>query len=203
MTFLLATRNRKKAAEFKRLLKGFPVRFLTLDLFPELPPVKEDGASFKANAIKKAVEPSRRTILPVLAEDSGLEVKELGGRPGVRSARFAGAAQDDHANVAKLLRSMKKVPNSRRQARFVCCMALAAGGRLIRTFQGTCSGSIARQPAGRTGFGYDPVFIPWGHAKTMAQLGPRLKDRLSHRSRAAMKLKQILEDVLEVEDLLV
>ena len=143
--------------------------------------------------MKKAVETSRRTILPVLAEDSGLEVRALGGRPGVRSARFAGAAQSDHANIEKLLGSMKKIPKSQRQARFICCLALAVGGRVIRTFQEICPGSIALGAAGRSGFGYDPVFIPRGYAKTTAQLGPRLKDTLSHRSKAAMKFKAWLK----------
>ena len=207
LTLLLATRNRKKAQELRRLLEDLPVHLPTLEEFPDIPPVEEDGATFRANAIKKAVETSRHTILPVLAEDSGLEVRALGGRPGVRSARFAGASQDDHANVAKLLRSMKKIPKSQRQARFICCMTLAAGGRAIRTFQGIGPGSIALRAAGRSGFGYDPVFIPRGYAKAIAQLGPRLKDTLSHRSKAAMKfktwLKQALKNVLEVEKLLV
>lgn len=192
-TLLLATRNRRKAREIERLLKEFPIRLVTLDRFPEIPPVKEDQATFRANAVKKAVTTSRHTILPVLAEDSGLEVRALGGKPGLFSARFAGPAQDDRANNAKLLRMLRNFPPSRRGARFVCWMALAIGGRLVRTFRGACSGSIALQPAGRTGFGYDPVFIPHGHRRTMAQLGPRLKDRLSHRSRAAEQFSRWLK----------
>jgi XTP/dITP diphosphohydrolase len=117
----------------------------------------------------------------------------LGGRPGVYSASFAGPAQKPQANNAKLLKMLNMIPASRRQARFVCCMALGMGGRLIRTFQGNCPGSIALQPAGRTGFGYDPVFVPRGYAKTMAQLGPKAKDRLSHRSRAARRFRRWLK----------
>ena len=173
-------------------MKGTPVRFLTPDLFPDIPPVREDGSTFRANALKKAVQTSRRTILPVLAEDSGLEVRALGGRPGVHSARFAGKAQEDQANVRKLLRVMKKVPASRRQARFICWMALAIAGRPIKTFQAHCAGSISFSPAGRTGFGYDPVFVPRRFNRTMAQLGPRTKDSLSHRARAARQLKEWL-----------
>lgn len=201
LTVLLATRNRHKVRELRRLLKGIPIRFLTLDRFLDFSPVRENGATFRENAVKKAMGSSRRTILPVLAEDSGLEVRALNGRPGVRSARFAlrqaqgerTQNQIDQTNVAKLLRVMARVPTHRRQARFVCVMAFAIGGKLLRAFEGNCSGSISFQPAGRTGFGYDPVFIPRGHRKTMAQLGARVKDGLSHRRRAAEKLKKYLE----------
>jgi len=170
-------------------LRNTPLRTLTLDQFPEIPPVTEDGATFRENAIKKAIVTSRYTILPVLGEDSGLEVKALGGRPGVRSARFAGSAQDDQANNAKLLRAMARLRPPRRQARFISWMALAAGGKLLRTFQGSCAGSIALGSAGRAGFGYDPLFIPRGHRRTMAQLGFKVKQRVSHRSKAAARLK--------------
>ncbi|MBI3318657.1 MAG: RdgB/HAM1 family non-canonical purine NTP pyrophosphatase [Candidatus Omnitrophica bacterium] len=192
VTLLLASRNRHKARELRRLLKGLPVRFLTLDQFPDIPPVEEDGATFRANAVKKGLQVSRRTILPVLAEDSGLEVRALGGRPGVRSARFVGERASDQANVAKLLKVMAPVPESRRQARFVCVMALSVGGKLIRTFEGECPGSIASAAAGRTGFGYDPVFIPRGRLETMAQLGAAVKDAVSHRAKAAAQLKNWL-----------
>lgn len=199
-TFLLATRNAKKARELRRLLRGAGLRVITLEQFPTIPPVREDRPTLRANAVKKAVETSRRTDLPVLADDSGLEVRALGGGPGVRSARLAGPAprpalsraegrgsgqtQDDRANIAKLLRLLRRVPASRRRARFVCVLALARRGRLLRTFEGVCSGVVAREPAGRTGFGYDPIFIPRGHRRTLAQLGPAVKDRLSHRTRA-------------------
>ena len=196
ITLLLATRNLHKVRELRRLLRGLPVRFITLDLFPGIPPVKENGATFRVNAIKKAVATSRRTILPVLAEDSGLEVRALNGLPGVRSARFAGPAQNDSANLSKLLRQMSGMPPARRQARFVCVMALAVGGRLIRTFEGNCPGSIALQAAGRGGFGYDPVFFPRGCRKTTAQLSAGEKDRFSHRGKAAGKLKGWLRKFL-------
>lgn len=190
VTFLFATRNRHKVKELRRLLKGISVRLLFLDQFPGLRSVKENGATFRANAVKKAVQTSRFTILPVLAEDSGLEVRALQGAPGVRSARFAGRARNSSANVAMLLRSLAKVPKSRRQARFVCSLALAVGGKGVRTFEGTCPGSISFAAAGRTGFGYDPVFIPRGFHHTLAQLGPRVKDGLSHRSKAAVKFRR-------------
>ena len=177
------------------MLKGLPLRLVTLDRFPEIPPVRETGSTFRANAVRKAVQTSRHIPLPVLAEDSGLEVDALGGRPGVRSARFAGPAQDDRANLDKLMRLMKPVPGNRRQARFVCVMAVAAGGRLVRTFEGSCRGTIAVAPAGRRGFGYDPAFIPLGYRKTSAQLSGREKDRISHRGRAVLQLKGWLRKV--------
>ncbi len=193
ITLLLATRNPHKVRELRRLFRGFPIRCITLDCFPGIPPVKENGATFRANAIQKAVATSRHTILPVLAEDSGLEVRALNGRPGVRSARFAGPAQNDSENLSKLLREMSGIPAARRQARFLCVMALAIGGRLVRTFQGDCPGSIALRAAGRGGFGYDPLFIPRGRRKTTAQLGSAEKDRLSHRGKAAGRLRQWLK----------
>jgi len=179
----------------RRLLKGLPVRLITLDRFPGIPPVREDGSTFRANAVKKAMQTSRRVPLPVLAEDSGLEVRALKGRPGVHSARFAGPNQNDKANVAKLLRGMARVPASRRQSRFVCVMAVAVNGKLVRTFRGICHGAIGFKPAGRGGFGYDPVFIPSGFRKTTAQLGGREKDALSHRGQAARALTGWLRKV--------
>lgn len=189
-TLLLATRNRHKVKEFRRIFRGSGVRFVALDRFPDISGVDEDGATFEANALKKAVQTSRHTLLPVLAEDSGLEVRALGGRPGVCSARFAGAAQSDSANNAKLIRAMAGVPASRRQARYVCVMALAVGGKPARTFRGSCPGFIAKVPAGRRGFGYDPLFIPRGAQKTAAQLPAGEKDRWSHRAAAARRLKE-------------
>lgn len=198
LTVLLATRNRHKVRELRLLLKGSPLRFIPAGVFGDLPSVRESGSTFRANAVQKAVQTSRRTPLPVLAEDSGLKVKALGGRPGVRSARYAGPAQDGRANVEKLLRELRAVPVSRRQARFVCVMAFAVRGRLIRTFEGACGGSLALRPAGRTGFGYDPVFIPHGHHKTMSQLGARVKNGLSHRRQAALRFGAWLKKDLSI-----
>ena len=124
----------------------------------------------------------------MIAEDSGLEVRVLAGRPGIRSARYAGSAQDDRANLTKLLRVLKGVPASRRQARFVCVTSVAAGGKLLRVFRGVCRGSIAFEEKGRDGFGYDPIFIPAGSRKSAAQLSAARKDRISHRGQAARAL---------------
>lgn len=193
LTLLLATRNPKKGRELRRLLRGLPIRIMTLDPFPDISAVKEDAPTFEGNAVKKAVVVSGHTILPVLADDSGLMVRALGGLPGVRSARFAGAGQNDRKNMKKLLNLMKDVPASRRSARFVCVLALAVGGRLVKTFRGTCSGSIAFAMAGRHGFGYDPLFIPQVSSKTFAQWGPKAKDAISHRTRAIQKFQKWLK----------
>ena len=200
LTLLLATRNRHKARELRRMFSKTGMRLIGLDRFPGIPSAREDGATFRANAVKKALAVSRRSPLPVLAEDSGLEVFALRGEPGVRSARYAlrqaqgerTQSQMDQANNRKLLRLLKRVPPARRKGRFVCVMALAIGGKLIRTFSGACAGSIALEPAGRGGFGYDPVFIPRGRRRTMAQLAPKAKDALSHRGAAAGRLRRWL-----------
>ena len=125
-------------------------------------------------------------------------MRALGGRPGIHSARFAGPAQDDRANLDKLLRRMKKVPASRRQARFVCVMAVAACGKPVRFFKGECRGSVALEEKGKGGFGYDPVFIPAGSRKSTAQLSAAQKDRVSHRGRAARAFGEWLRKDLGV-----
>ncbi len=196
-TFLLATRNRHKVREFRRIFKKLPVRFVTVDAVPKLPPVRETGKTFRANAVKKAVQSSRHTNLPVIAEDSGLEVKALGGRPGVKSARFAGAAQNDQANLDKLIRLMRRVPFSKRQARFVCAIAVARSGKLLKTVEEICDGSLSFAAMGETGFGYDPIFVPEGYSKTNAQLGARVKDSISHRARALRRLAPFIKGFRE------
>jgi XTP/dITP diphosphohydrolase len=125
----------------------------------------------------------------VLADDSGLEVRALGGRPGVRSARFSGKGANDRKNIRKLLRLMKKVPVKKRGARFVCNIAIAKEGRVLSVVEGRCSGKIGFKPRGKFGFGYDPVFISPKHNKTFAELSPRIKNRVSHRARALKKAK--------------
>ena len=192
LTLLLATRNRHKVRELKRLLR-VPVRLLAIDRFAGIRTAREDGSTFRANAAKKAIAVSRQVPLLVLAEDSGIEVAALGNRPGVRSARFAGESQSDDANNRKMLRSLAAVPARKRTARYVCCMALAADGKVIRFFEGTCSGRVAIAPLGKSGFGYDPLFVPSGYKRTMAQLGSRVKQRISHRAKAAAKFERWLK----------
>lgn len=194
---VIATTNSKKKKELAALLKkGLRLRILTLSDFKDAPGIKEDRPTFRGNAVKKAVIISRFTGRPTLADDSGLQVKALKGAPGVRSARFAGPAQDDAANIRKLLRLLKKVPEARRQARFVCFAALADKGRLLKTTSGTVEGRISLKPKGKRGFGYDPVFYYPPLKKNFAQIAPSVKNRVSHRHKALAKIRKILREAL-------
>lgn len=191
---LLATRNAKKLSELRRYLQGIRARLVTLAAYPRVPPVREDGATFEHNAIKKAMGPSRRVPALVVAEDSGLVVPALGGAPGVRSSRFSRSRSRDRdaANNAKLLRMMRGIPPARRGARFVCVVAIAHRGRLLGIARGVCRGRIAEHPRGASGFGYDPLFMPHGSRRTFAELGPRVKDALSHRARALARARPLI-----------
>ena len=188
MNIALATRNRKKTEELTRLFAGLGVRFLPLDEFPGCPEVVEDGKTFRANALKKAVAVARFTGCPAVADDSGLEVEALGGAPGIFSARYAGADADDRKNLHKLLKELSKFPGRSRSARFVCCIAIALPDGHYRTFTGVAKGTIGHKPKGENGFGYDPVFYPEGWSMTFAQMSADEKDSLSHRGQAMKKL---------------
>lgn len=196
-TLVMATKNAGKVRELAELLRDLGVRLLSLTDFPALPEIPEEGATFADNARAKAQAVARLTGLPALADDSGLEVAALGGRPGVFSARYAqdrtrGRTPTDEDNWRKLLDELREVPPAERQARFVCEIALAwPDGRLVTT-RGELSGTIALEPRGTQGFGYDPVFWLPAHQATVAQLDPGVKNRLSHRGQALQKLKEIL-----------
>jgi|UniRef100_A0A7V6A348 XTP/dITP diphosphohydrolase len=199
LTLVMATRNRGKVRELAELLRDLDVRLLSLADFPEIGEIPEEGATFAENAAAKARTVSRLTGLPALADDSGLEVEALGGRPGVLSARYA---QDrtgerppkDADNWQKLLDELKDVPNNQRQARFVCEIALSfPDGRLITT-RGELAGVIATAPRGTWGFGYDPVFYLPEYQAMVAELDLATKNRISHRGEALQKLKKILAE---------
>lgn len=192
LDLVIATRNEKKRREIEGLLKGLGAKVRSLSDFPGTPEVKEGSESFKENAAIKAIEVAKFTGKMALADDSGLEVEVLCGEPGVHSARFAGEEQDDRANIEKLLRLMEGVPMERRKARFRCCIAIAKPEGLVKVVEGTCRGLISLQPRGSYGFGYDPVFIIPEHNQTFAELGPEIKNRISHRARALKKAKKIL-----------
>jgi XTP/dITP diphosphohydrolase len=194
MEIVLATRNRKKIEEIRRITAGLPVTILSLDDFPGCPETVEDQDTFEGNAVKKAAEVCRFTGRPALADDSGLEVDALGGAPGVYSARYAGGigGGNDVRNYEKLLAGIEKVPDELRGARFVCVMALAFPDGTVKTFTGYSEGRISRTPQGKAGFGYDPVFIPKGYKTTFAEMPGEAKDRLSHRGKALEKLAEFL-----------
>ena len=197
MKILLATGNRKKAAEITAIFaegEGPKVEFLSLADFPDLPEAVEDGNTFLANARKKAHPAAKATGLATLGEDSGLEVDALGGAPGIYSARYAGENAADGDNSRKLLEEMKEVPAGKRGGRYRCVAVLAFpdGGEI--TAEGSCEGEIALEPRGTGGFGYDPVFLlPDG--RMMAELSPREKDALSHRGRALRKMRGRLKSI--------
>ena len=194
---VFATRNRGKLVELRELLPELP-EVLSIDeaaarLGRPIPEVVEDADTFEGNAVKKAREVSRATGWPALADDSGLEVDALGGAPGVRSARYAGADGDTAANNAKLLAALAGVPSERRTARFRAVLALAdAAGPLgddALTAHGVCDGVILDAPRGTAGFGYDPLFLYPPLGQTFAELGTGPKSELSHRARAMRALK--------------
>jgi len=189
---VLATGNKKKLAELKRMLRGQTIRILGLDSFHGLPKVKEDKDTFKANARKKATEISKRIDKLVMADDSGLEVPALGNAPGIYSARYAGISQDDNKNIRKLLNEMKHFKSSKRRARFCCAICLSRGSRVIKMVEGKVEGRITFEKKGIGGFGYDPVFVPEGFNKTFAQLKPATKDRISHRGLALIEARQVI-----------
>jgi XTP/dITP diphosphohydrolase len=196
MTIVLATKNRKKVEEMKRIFSGYDVRFLTLDAFPGVPDIKEDGSTFRANAVKKAVAVALETGCPAIADDSGLVVEALGGAPGVYSARYAGEDADDRKNVDKLLRQLKNVDDEKRGAKFVCSIAFALPDGKYKTFSGQARGRIGRRRIGANGFGYDPVFYPAGRSRTFAQMSDAEKDSLSHRGKAMKKFYGYLRNFL-------
>lgn len=194
---VIATGNQHKFRELKALLRVRGIRYHSLAEFPSVPPVREDGNTFEANAVKKARAVARATGLLALADDSGIEIEALRWGPGVRSARFAGAHGDDQANNARLLRALQHVPTAQRRARYRCVLALAGlrGAPVIT--RGTWNGHIALAPAGRSGFGYDPLFLVPGTGKTVGQLPAAVKQRLSHRTAAAKPMRAILRRLVQ------
>lgn len=178
---LVATTNQGKVAEFERLLGPCAFRLIATD-----PRVEEVGESYSENALLKAEAASAQADMPALGDDSGLEVEALGGYPGLHSARIA---PSDRERIALLWRRLRESGRPRPwRARFVCVIALAAPGRRSQVYRGECEGEIVTPARGRSGFGYDPVFVPEGSAMTLAELGPAYKDVLGHRALAARRL---------------
>lgn len=189
----VGTFNPGKVREIMDLLRDLPLEPVGLEAWPRLVPVEETGETFEENALLKARGLASQTGEMVLAEDSGLEVDALGGRPGVRSARYGGEGLSDAERVGKLLEEMASVPEGARSARFRCAAAMADAERAHILVSGAVEGRIALRPAGSAGFGYDPVFVPEGFAATFAELGPQVKDRVSHRAQAMRKFRRELE----------
>lgn len=191
-TLVIATRNPHKTEEIRAMLEGLGITVRDLTEFEHCPEVVEDGVTLEANALKKAREAHRCTGLPVIADDTGLEVYYLLGAPGVYSARYAGedATYDD--NNSKLLRLMRQVPVRKRQARFRCVVAFVGNGR-EDLFEGKVEGDILEAQRGDQGFGYDPVFRPDGDDRSYAELTAEEKNSISHRALAVAAFKSFLQ----------
>jgi len=191
-TIVLATRNRHKILEIRTILADLPITILTLDDVHGVPELREDGATFQDNSLQKAREVHVHTKLPALADDSGLEVFYLNGRPGVISARYAGDGTTDEKNNRKLLGEMLGVPPRRRRAQFRAVITLVRGDS-AEVAEGICPGMLAESPRGTNGFGYDPIFIPDGFSRTYAELTAEEKNKISHRAKALERMKEILK----------
>jgi XTP/dITP diphosphohydrolase len=192
---LLATKNRGKLRELSALFGGSQLDVkLPEDVGAKMPEVKEDGNTFKENAVKKATALAAASGQWALADDSGLEVEILGGAPGVRSARFAGPYAGDEANTRKLLKILRSARN--RKAKFRCVLALAKPTGEVLTADGFLEGEIGKTPLGEGGFGYDPVFYLVGRTITVAMISFDEKQRISHRAKAAQKLLSLLPKFL-------
>lgn len=192
---LIATSNPGKLREIQAVMANLAVRWLTLADLDPMPEAREDGDTFEANAAKKALHYAAASGLWTLADDSGLVVDALHGAPGVRSARYSGTG-DDQANNRKLIAELRGVPAEKRNARFVCCLALARPGEILAACRGSIAGFIIDEPRGRRGFGYDPHFYLPDREATTAELDPAEKNRISHRGTALRTLAPQLEHLL-------
>lgn len=192
---VLATRNRHKVEELVALLGDLGITIRTLDEFPDAPEVVEDGDACEDNAVKKARAIADFTGLPAVADDTGLEVDALGGRPGVYAARYAGENATYEDNCRKLLRELTGVPREQRTARFLTVAAIALPSDGIQVARGTLHGMIAEEASGTLGFGYDPVFLIPELGKTLAQLSTGQKNVISHRAKAFIQAKDLLREM--------
>jgi XTP/dITP diphosphohydrolase len=194
---VLATHNRDKVKEIAACLEGLSLELVSLDAFPSIGPVDEDGETLEDNALKKAREVFRQTGLPSVADDTGLEVYYLNNEPGVFSSRYAGLTASYADNCRKLAERMRGVPARRRGAQFRCVIAFVAQGGFERCVEGVCRGVIIEAPKGTGGFGYDPLFLPDEHTRTFAELGIEEKNKISHRGRALQAVKPVLREYFQ------
>lgn len=190
---IIATKNKGKAKEFERLFSKYGMEVKTLIDFPDVPDIEETGETFEENAIIKAEAIAKLANSFVVADDSGLVIDALGGRPGVYSARYAGAEKNDEDNIDKVLSEMEAVNEEERTARFYCALAMAGPDFETITVNGTCEGMILNERRGSEGFGYDPIFFVPSEGKTMAEMSPERKNELSHRAAAMKNLEPYIE----------
>lgn len=192
-SIVIATHNEGKAKEFEALFSQFQIKVKTLKDYPELGEIEETGTTFEENAKIKAETIANALGKIVIADDSGLMVDALDGRPGVYSARYAGEDKSDQKNNEKLLQELQGVEESKRTARFYCALAVATPLEETNLVSGTCEGRITSEPAGENGFGYDPIFFVESLGKTMAQLTKDEKNKISHRANAIRNLEEFIK----------
>lgn len=197
---VLASKNDGKLKEFEEFFSDLNINIVSIKNFDDVPEVVEDGNSFEENAIKKATAVYNFIKEPVIADDSGLEVDFLGGKPGIYSARFAGEMATDEENNNKLLKLLKGVNLKQRTARFVSVIALVWDDGKVYTTKGSCEGYIGYETRGSGGFGYDPLFVVPEYNKTFAELPLALKNRISHRARALKKMKETIKNLINSSD---
>jgi XTP/dITP diphosphohydrolase len=194
MKLVIATRNAHKLKEIREIFSIPSLELVSMDAFPEVPEVVEDGDTFAKNAIKKAVTVALTTKMWAMADDSGLEVEALGGAPGVYSARYAGEPVNYAANNIKLLKELANATN--KKAHFRCVVAVSSPSGRCQIVDGKCEGRIIETPRGASGFGYDPLFVPDGHEQTFAEMDSETKNRISHRSSALLHARERWGDLL-------
>ncbi|MFH1449010.1 MAG: XTP/dITP diphosphatase [bacterium] len=187
---VLASKNQGKLKELREMVSDSKIKILSLDDFPEIPEIIEDGKTFKENAFKKASQVANYTDKIALSDDSGLEVFALGGSPGVESARFA---KNDQERIEKLLKIMEGEKD--RRAKFCCVIAVAKPKGEVKAVEGEIKGFISERPQGFYGFGYDPIFIPDGYYQTFAEMTAKEKNKISHRAKALAKAKEVLREM--------
>jgi len=192
-SLLLGTRNPGKIYEIKLILGDLRLEFSSLNDFPDVAVAVEDADTYAGNAIKKARFYAREAGVPTLADDSGLEVEALGGAPGVISHRYAGDNANDADRRRFLLSKLTETGSDNRRARFVCAIAIATvTGEVLNLSEGICEGTITFEPRGESGFGYDPLFVPERYDQTFGELSDEIKNRISHRARALLKVRDFL-----------
>ena len=194
---LIATGNEGKLVELREMFNGFSLNFASLRDFSDAPEVVESGTTFEENARIKAIRYASYTSMTAVADDSGLEIYALGGRPSVLSARYGGAETSFQAKMELLLNELARTEDRERRARFVCSIAVSDPyGKVVCEARGVCDGVIAAEPRGSGGFGYDPIFIPEGYESTFAELHASIKRQISHRSRAFRLIIPFLQDFI-------
>lgn len=192
LEILLATNNFGKVKEIKDILNSTDVKILTMKDFPNLQKVEEDGKNYQENAFKKASKISKHTGKICLADDSGLEIDYLKGEPGIYSSRWG---TTDEERIKKVLKLLKNVPKNERKAKFVCAAVLLFPNGKIYNVKEECKGSISFNPKGEYGFGYDPIFLIPEYNKTFAELGDKVKNRISHRGKAMRRMIEIIKEI--------